>query len=59
MLVTVFNYTHTIVNVVQFYMCCIHGIFVQTAVFQLCHLLLVRNKYLYYVPKYITSCMLR
>ena len=34
MLITVINYIHTIVNVFfQFYMCCIRGIFVQTAVF--------------------------
>ena len=37
MIITVFNYTHTIGNVFQFYLCRIHGFFIQTVtVFQLC-----------------------
>ena len=31
----VFNYTHSVINVFQFYKCYIHGIFVQAAVFQI------------------------
>ena len=33
MLIAVFNYTHTVINVFQFYIFYIHGSFVQAAVF--------------------------
>ena len=34
-LITVFNCTHTVIDVFQFYICYIHGIFVQAVVFQI------------------------